>query len=117
MAGGLHPVGFHVLNIVLHAVISALMIDVFDILIGGLAYDGEGRSLYQAPKTSLLAALLFGVHPVHTESVSVHALTHTHTETHSVQVQVEVCLPMSQNIITALSCCGICCARARNSLF
>ncbi|XP_046903092.1 protein O-mannosyl-transferase TMTC4 isoform X2 [Hypomesus transpacificus] len=70
VAGGLHPVGFHVLNIVLHAVISALMIDVFDILIGGLAYDGEGRSLYQAPKTSLLAALLFGVHPVHTESVA-----------------------------------------------
>ncbi|XP_062313500.1 protein O-mannosyl-transferase TMTC4 isoform X1 [Osmerus eperlanus] len=70
VAGGLHPVGFHVLNIVLHAVISALMIDVFDILIGGLAYDGEGRRLYQAPKTSLLAALLFGVHPVHTESVA-----------------------------------------------
>uniref|UniRef100_A0A665VFN4 dolichyl-phosphate-mannose--protein mannosyltransferase n=1 Tax=Echeneis naucrates TaxID=173247 RepID=A0A665VFN4_ECHNA len=70
LAGGLHPVGFHVLNIVLHAVISALMIDVFAILIGGLAYDEKDRILNHAPKTSLLAALLFAAHPVHTESVA-----------------------------------------------
>ncbi|XP_034418033.1 protein O-mannosyl-transferase TMTC4 [Cyclopterus lumpus] len=70
LAGGLHPVGFHVLNIVLHAVISALMIDVFAILIGGLSYDEKGRRLNHAPKTSLLAALLFAAHPVHTESVA-----------------------------------------------
>lgn len=70
LAGGLHPVGFHVLNIILHAVISALMIDVFAILIGGLAYDEKDRILNNAPKTSLLAALLFAAHPVHTESVS-----------------------------------------------
>lgn len=70
LAGGLHPVGFHVLNIILHAVISALMIDVFAILIGGLAYDEKGRMLNHAPKTSQLAALFFAAHPVHTESVS-----------------------------------------------
>lgn len=70
LAGGLHPVGFHVLNIILHAVISALMIDVFALLIGGLAYDEKGRMLNQAPKTSLLASLFFAVHPIHTESVS-----------------------------------------------
>ncbi|XP_044073262.1 protein O-mannosyl-transferase TMTC4 isoform X3 [Siniperca chuatsi] len=70
LAGGLHPVGFHVLNIILHAVISALMIDVFAILIGGLAYDEKGRTLNHAPKTSLLAALFFAAHPVHTESVA-----------------------------------------------
>uniref|UniRef100_A0AAQ5X270 dolichyl-phosphate-mannose--protein mannosyltransferase n=1 Tax=Amphiprion ocellaris TaxID=80972 RepID=A0AAQ5X270_AMPOC len=70
VAGGLHPVGFHVLNIVLHAVISALMIDVFAILIGGLAYDEKGRILNHAPKTSLLAAVFFAAHPVHTESVA-----------------------------------------------
>ncbi|XP_008280439.1 protein O-mannosyl-transferase TMTC4 isoform X2 [Stegastes partitus] len=68
VAGGLHPVGFHVLNILLHAVISALMIDVFAILIGGLAYDEKGRILNHAPKTSLLAAVFFAAHPVHTES-------------------------------------------------
>lgn len=70
LAGGLHPVGFHVLNIILHAVVSALMIDVFAILTGGLARDGKGRMLNCAPKTSLLASLLFATHPVHTESVS-----------------------------------------------
>uniref|UniRef100_A0A3B4ZNR6 dolichyl-phosphate-mannose--protein mannosyltransferase n=1 Tax=Stegastes partitus TaxID=144197 RepID=A0A3B4ZNR6_9TELE len=70
VAGGLHPVGFHVLNILLHAVISALMIDVFAILIGGLAYDEKGRILNHAPKTSLLAAVFFAAHPVHTESVA-----------------------------------------------
>ncbi|MBN3316071.1 TMTC4 protein, partial [Atractosteus spatula] len=70
LAGGLYPVGFHVLNIALHGVISVLMIDVFAILIGGLAYDGKGKRLNQAPKASFLAALLFAVHPVHTESVA-----------------------------------------------
>ncbi|XP_068602419.1 protein O-mannosyl-transferase TMTC4 [Brachionichthys hirsutus] len=70
LAGGLHPVGFHVLNIILHAVISALMIDVFAVLIGGLDYDETGRILNRAPKTSLLAALFFAAHPIHTESVA-----------------------------------------------
>ncbi|XP_075887213.1 protein O-mannosyl-transferase TMTC4 [Nelusetta ayraudi] len=70
LAGGLHPVGFHVLNIILHAVVSALMIDVFAILTGGLARDEKGRMLNCAPKTSLLASLLFATHPVHTESVA-----------------------------------------------
>uniref|UniRef100_A0A3Q3IHI3 dolichyl-phosphate-mannose--protein mannosyltransferase n=1 Tax=Monopterus albus TaxID=43700 RepID=A0A3Q3IHI3_MONAL len=70
LAGGLYPVGFHVLNIILHAVISALMIDVFAILIGGLAYGEKGRILKHTPKTSLLAALFFAAHPVHTESVA-----------------------------------------------
>ncbi|XP_064167931.1 protein O-mannosyl-transferase TMTC4 isoform X1 [Anguilla rostrata] len=70
LAGGLHPVGFHVINIGLHGAISVLMIDVFAILIGGLAYDGKGKRLNQAPKASSLAALLFAVHPIHTESVA-----------------------------------------------
>lgn len=51
------------------------MIDVFAILIGGLAHDEEGRMLNHAPKTSLLAALFFAAHPIHTESVSSMALT------------------------------------------
>uniref|UniRef100_A0A3P8UZS6 dolichyl-phosphate-mannose--protein mannosyltransferase n=1 Tax=Cynoglossus semilaevis TaxID=244447 RepID=A0A3P8UZS6_CYNSE len=71
IVGGLHPFGFHLLNIILHALISALMIDVFAILIGGLAYDEKGGIINRAPKTSLLAALFFAAHPVHTESVSV----------------------------------------------
>ncbi|XP_037542613.1 protein O-mannosyl-transferase TMTC4 [Nematolebias whitei] len=70
LAGGLHPIGFHVLNIILHAVISVLMIDMFSILIGGLDYDDKGRTLNHAPKTSLLAAIFFAAHPIHTESVA-----------------------------------------------
>lgn len=70
LAGGLNPVGFHMLNIILHAAVSALMIDMFAILTGGLAYDENGRMLNRAPKTSLLAGLFFAAHPIHTESVS-----------------------------------------------
>ncbi|XP_076217668.1 protein O-mannosyl-transferase TMTC4 isoform X4 [Aptenodytes patagonicus] len=66
-AGGFYPVGFHVINIILHCTISVLMVDVFSILLGGLQFSNKGRRLNLAPKTSLLAALLFAVHPVHTE--------------------------------------------------
>ncbi|XP_072300969.1 protein O-mannosyl-transferase TMTC4 isoform X2 [Eucyclogobius newberryi] len=70
LVGGLHPVGFHVMNILLHVVISALMIDMFAILTGGLSYDETGRIQNLAPKTSLLAAFFFAAHPIHTESVA-----------------------------------------------
>lgn len=58
------------LNIGLHCVISALMVDVFTILIAGFACDGKAKRLAHFPKASVLAALLFAAHPVHTESVS-----------------------------------------------
>ncbi|XDV30346.1 hypothetical protein PO909_033281 [Leuciscus waleckii] len=70
LAGGLHPIGFHTLNVALHCVISMLMIDVFAILIGGLVHDGRGLTLNLSPKASFLAALFFAAHPVHTESVA-----------------------------------------------
>ncbi|XP_057192408.1 protein O-mannosyl-transferase TMTC4 isoform X1 [Triplophysa rosa] len=70
LAGGLYPVGFHLLNVGLHCVISALMIDVFSILIGGLSHDGRGSKVNISPKASFLAALFFAAHPVHTESVA-----------------------------------------------
>lgn len=62
---------FHVVNILLHAGISVLMVDVFSVLFGGLQYTSRGRRLNLAPRSSLLAALLFAVHPVHTECVSI----------------------------------------------
>ncbi|XP_076857820.1 protein O-mannosyl-transferase TMTC4 isoform X2 [Brachyhypopomus gauderio] len=70
LAGGLHPVGFHVLNIGLHCVISVLMVDVLEILLAGLSCDGRSKGLARAPRASLLAALFFAAHPVHTESVA-----------------------------------------------
>ncbi|XP_034142797.1 protein O-mannosyl-transferase TMTC4 isoform X2 [Esox lucius] len=69
MAGGLHPVGFHILNIGLHSLISALMFDMFSILLGGLTYVNRKR-LNHVPKASLLAGILFAAHPIHTESVA-----------------------------------------------
>ncbi|XP_067842710.1 protein O-mannosyl-transferase TMTC4 isoform X2 [Heptranchias perlo] len=70
IAGGLHPVGFHLVNIALHSVISVMALDVFSVLIGGLAHDEKGNLLNMAPKASFLAAVLFAVHPIHTESVA-----------------------------------------------
>ena len=61
---------FHVVNILLHGGISVLMVDVFSVLFGGLQYSSRGRRLNLAPRSSLLAALLFAAHPVHTECVS-----------------------------------------------
>ncbi|XP_017359069.1 protein O-mannosyl-transferase TMTC4 isoform X3 [Cebus imitator] len=50
--------------------ISVLMVDVFSVLFGGLQYTSKGRRVHLAPRASLLAALLFAVHPVHTECVA-----------------------------------------------
>ncbi|XP_048197088.1 protein O-mannosyl-transferase TMTC4 isoform X2 [Perognathus longimembris pacificus] len=70
LSGGFYPVGFHVVNILLHAGISVLLVDVFSVLFGGLQYTSKGRRVHLAPRASLLAALLFAVHPVHTECVA-----------------------------------------------
>lgn len=66
-------------NILLHGGISVLMVDVFSVLFGGLQYTSKGRRLNLAPRSSLLAALLFAVHPVHTECVSIVCLWHLHS--------------------------------------
>ncbi|XP_052588340.1 protein O-mannosyl-transferase TMTC4 isoform X4 [Peromyscus californicus insignis] len=46
------------------------MLDVFSVLFGGLQYTSKGRRVHLAPRASLLATLLFAVHPVHTECVA-----------------------------------------------
>ncbi|XP_045042617.1 protein O-mannosyl-transferase TMTC4 isoform X3 [Desmodus rotundus] len=70
LSGGFHPMSFHMVNILLHGGISVLMVDVFSVLFGGLQYSSKGRRLNLTPRSSLLAALLFAVHPVHTECVA-----------------------------------------------
>lgn len=70
LSGGFHPVSFHVVNIALHGSVCVLLVDVFSVLFGGLQYTSKGRRLNLAPRSSLLAALLFAVHPVHTECVA-----------------------------------------------
>nr|XP_005007211.1 transmembrane and TPR repeat-containing protein 4 isoform X3 [Cavia porcellus] len=70
LSGGFHPAGFHVVNILLHGGVSVLMVDVFSVLFGGLQFTSKGQRAHLAPRASFLAALLFAVHPVHTECVA-----------------------------------------------
>ncbi len=54
---GLDPFGYHVVNVALHAAVSVLVLTVF-------------AAAAAAPRTAFAAALLFAVHPVHTEVVA-----------------------------------------------
>ncbi|KAH8040247.1 hypothetical protein HPB51_009795 [Rhipicephalus microplus] len=58
VAGGLVASHFHAVNVVLHAFVSLLTLHLFRALLQG------------ASRASLICALLFAVHPVHTESVA-----------------------------------------------
>ncbi|XP_067670554.1 protein O-mannosyl-transferase TMTC4-like [Haliotis asinina] len=70
-AGGLHPRGFHIVNIVLHGLVSVIFLAVFSVLMSGYQVDQESaRPVFASPRASLLCAVLFAVHPIHTESVA-----------------------------------------------
>eukprot|EP00118_Oscarella_pearsei_P008648 m.45784 g.45784 ORF g.45784 m.45784 type:complete len:778 (+) comp33634_c0_seq6:121-2454(+) len=56
---GLHPYGYHLVNVLLHAAVSTLVFSTCEILFEGSMSQG-----------SFAAALLFAVHPVHTEAVA-----------------------------------------------
>jgi hypothetical protein len=58
MVHGLDPFGYHVLNVVLHALVS------------GLAVPFYVRILHGDSSVAATAALLFAVHPVHCEAVA-----------------------------------------------
>ncbi|XP_078736247.1 protein O-mannosyl-transferase TMTC4 isoform X1 [Lampetra fluviatilis] len=64
-SGGLNPTGFHLVNIALHSVVSALLYDVCCLLVGWRGARGA-----PACRTALLASVMFAVHPVHAESVA-----------------------------------------------
>lgn len=61
---------FHIVNIILHSLVSVLMLAVFSLVLAGYQNDREGQPLFGAPKASLACAILFAIHPIHTESVS-----------------------------------------------
>ncbi|BFZ06499.1 hypothetical protein BsWGS_09538 [Bradybaena similaris] len=68
-AGGLFPKGFHIVNILLHGAVSALLIPFFTLIMLD-AGGSDGESKYAAAKWPFLCSILFAVHPVHTESVA-----------------------------------------------
>ncbi|KAK2573721.1 Protein O-mannosyl-transferase TMTC4 [Acropora cervicornis] len=67
LAGGLNPWGFHLFNVILNAVVSILSLKFFLVLISNTNND---KNKFSTPKASLFCALLFAVHPIHTESVA-----------------------------------------------
>lgn len=69
---GLNPVGYHLTNILLHAVDSILVMFLADALFRKIFGDEAVRRSpgYLYPGVLLLAGLLFGIHPVHVESVA-----------------------------------------------
>ncbi|GFT01141.1 protein O-mannosyl-transferase TMTC4 [Nephila pilipes] len=58
---GLHPFSFHLVNILLHGTVSTLVFRVMSSLLHKILEN-------EAPKAAFLSALLFSVHPIHTES-------------------------------------------------
>ena len=60
LLGGLHPYGFHVVNVLLH-------------LVATLLFTYCCRTvIFRKSSSALFAGLLFAVHPVHTEAVSIY---------------------------------------------
>ncbi|CAL4126668.1 unnamed protein product, partial [Meganyctiphanes norvegica] len=59
MWGGLDPVSYHAVNIILHCVVSVMSLRIFYIVFGS-----------SCPRAAMLSAVLFATHPIHTEAVS-----------------------------------------------
>ena len=66
LAGGLQPYSFHFVNVCLHVAVSVLYFHTCTII---CVCAREKQSLHETLLTPLIAALLFAVHPIHTESV------------------------------------------------
>ena len=73
LAGGLHPMGFHLVNIALHALVSVVYLELCWLLLDPVhsrtAQRGSNGKSAKSPY-AVLAAVLFAVHPIHSESVS-----------------------------------------------
>ncbi|GAB1600907.1 protein O-mannosyl-transferase TMTC4-like isoform X1 [Argonauta hians] len=68
LVGGLHPWGFHFVNVMLHGIVSVLLLRMFSCVFGaGCISENDG---FPAAKSSLLCAVIFAIHPIHTENVA-----------------------------------------------
>ncbi|XP_077988191.1 protein O-mannosyl-transferase TMTC4-like [Glandiceps talaboti] len=71
LSGGYHPMSFHFTNVILHTVVCILFMHMFSVLFGGIQpSSSEGKTVFAAPRASLVCAVLFAIHPIHTESVA-----------------------------------------------
>ena len=71
LGGGFKREWFHIPNILLHGIVSALLLPVFAVLIDDTTVDtGKAKFQFRSTKSAFLCALLFAVHPIHTENVS-----------------------------------------------
>ena len=70
--GGMNPWGYHLLNVLLHGVNAALFYVVARRLLVAAVGDGgeEGHNDFDLSAAAVIAALLFGVHPLRVESVA-----------------------------------------------
>lgn len=67
---GLNPVGYHLTNVLLHSANAGLVVLLASRLLGSVTFsEGEGSGKAHAV-TVLLAALLWGLHPLRVESVA-----------------------------------------------
>ncbi len=64
LAGGFEPFWFHLANIILHALVSLLYLDLCTAICKKSTLDRAYKVV-----SPIVAALLFAVHPVHTENV------------------------------------------------
>ena len=69
LAGGRVPFGFHFTNVFLHAIASLMFLEMCCCLLGDWPWRRRPGTKHVSPCT-LFAALLFALHPIHSESVS-----------------------------------------------
>ncbi|MBC7962576.1 MAG: hypothetical protein H7Y05_06495, partial [Steroidobacteraceae bacterium] len=68
---GLNPLGFHLTNIILHSINTALVVLIADSLLrrSQVSRDDEWQESHLYPAMLLLAGFLWGIHPLRVESV------------------------------------------------
>ena len=63
LVGGLNPIGYHIINALLHSTVSVLFFHICTRIFNRHVFE-------QAPSLSVLCGLFFASHPIHTEAVS-----------------------------------------------
>lgn len=64
LLAGMTPFYFHLVNVCLHCMVTALLMHTCE------------QCVFDDSNLSFLTALLFSVHPIHTEAVSLHTFDH-----------------------------------------